>query len=83
MTYFYYSPERPVSIGTHPKIGLASFHNYSIKTYVPEIQRRVWGYLEYRRPLDEDELERYELIPSPNNSETGQFFSKKKGGETP
>lgn len=80
MTNIYYATERPISIGTHPKLGLKEFHNYETKEYVPAIDRKAWGYLEYYRWLNEDEIADYELVPHPLNAPKPTELLE-KGGE--
>ena len=60
-TYIYYSTLRPVSIGTYPKEGMVSFHNFDKRTYCPDIEWEAWGYLEYDRELTKKEMESYDL----------------------
>lgn len=58
----YYSIHRPVGPGTFPKAGAQEIHNYDDRTYVAEIGREAWGYIEYDRELTEKEMEGYELM---------------------
>lgn len=58
----YYSTMRPVGPGTFPKEGALEIHNYDSRTYVEEISREAWGYIEYNRELNEKEQEDYELV---------------------
>lgn len=51
---------RPVSIGTHPKIGMVDFINYDTRTEVNG--RMVWAELYYNRELAQEELEEFEMI---------------------
>lgn len=39
-------------------------HNFSRREYVPEIGRQAWGYVEYDRPLENEDIDGYELIPA-------------------
>lgn len=68
----YYSTLRPVSIGTFPKKGIISFENYDRRIYIPEINHEAWAELRYERELTRSEMEQYDLLPHPENSE----FSK-------
>lgn len=68
MAYRYYSPNRPLDIGTYPYwnggednrvIGTC---NYEKRTYRPFLSRWVWGYVEYEKPLTKSEIAEYELV---------------------
>ena len=51
MRYRYYSPLRPLSLGTFPKPqGNEVLHieHFADRQYVPEIARQAWGYIEYK-----------------------------------
>ena len=50
----YYSIMRPVSIGTHPKIGMVDFINY-------DTGRMVWIEIYYNRELTQKEMEDFEM----------------------
>lgn len=68
--YKYYSTQRPVDIGTFPKIFYDEprhFQNYDERRPVEGGAYRAWGELVYTRPLTEVELRSYELKPSRNN----------------
>lgn len=62
MTFIYFTTLRPVSIGTYPKDGMVRFKNFDKRTYVPDIEREAWGYLEYDRELTREEMESYDLV---------------------
>ena len=67
MSYKYYSPLRPLSLGTFPKPQgneILHIENYKERQNVPEIARQAWGYIEYKEALTEIEAAAYELIPS-------------------
>ena len=58
MSHRYYSPLRPLSLGTFPKPQgneILHIENFEERQNVPEIARQAWGYIEYKA---------YELIPS-------------------
>lgn len=60
----YYSILRPIGPGTFPKTQeVLGFHNYDRRTYVPEIEREAWGYIDYKAPLTAQEASAYDLIP--------------------
>ena len=63
MKYRYYSKLRPVGPGTFPKEGVQEIFNYDCQTYVEEVGREVWGYIEYDRELTDAEIRDYELAP--------------------
>ena len=67
--YTYYSTLRPVSIGTYPKKGMVDFENFDKRRYVSAIGREAWGILYYDRELTREEMENYDLVPHPENSE--------------
>lgn len=59
MSHKYYSPLRPLSLGTFPKPqGNEILHIENFKA------RQAWGYIEYKEALTEIEAAAYELIPS-------------------
>ena len=62
MSHRYYSPLRPLSLGTFPKPQgneILHIENFEERQNVPEI-----GYIEYKEALTEIEAAAYELIPS-------------------
>ena len=65
----YYSIHRPVGPGTFPKDGMIGFINYDRRTFIPEIGREAWATLAFDRELTRKEMESYELVPHPENSE--------------
>ena len=65
--YRYYSTERPVSLGTYPKIMKnrpVNIKNFEIKTRVSTIGREAYGYLEYEHELTDKQISAYELYPA-------------------
>lgn len=61
----YYSPMRPISIGTYPKPAgnaVIDIHNFDSKQRVAECPCTVWGWIEYAKPLSAKDMEDYELI---------------------
>lgn len=65
MNYRYYSTQRPIMPGSYPKPegnGIVTVYNFDNKTYAEEIQREVWGYIEYARPLGHFDIVNYELV---------------------
>lgn len=60
----YYSTQRPVGPGTYPKPEgnrIEQIVNFPAKTYVDEIWKQAWGYIDYEKPLTEKEAADYEL----------------------
>ena len=50
----YYSTQRPIAPGTFPKPDgnrILHIHNYECKTYCEELDREIWGYIDYEKPL--------------------------------
>lgn len=67
MSHRYYSPLRPLLLGTFPKPQgneILHIENFEERQNVPEIARQAWGYIEYKEALTEIEAVAYELIPS-------------------
>lgn len=67
MSHRYYSPLRPLSLGTFPKPQgneILHIENFEERQNVQEIARQAWGYIEYKEALTEIEAAAYELIPS-------------------
>ena len=63
----YYSILRPVAPGTYPKYPAnkpTEIVNFPDRTYVEEIDRNAWGFLEYPELLPAHDLDEYDLIPS-------------------
>lgn len=62
----YYSTQRPVMPGSYPKNKdnqITEIYNYDDKTYIEEIGREAWGYIDYLYPLAEKDISDYELVP--------------------
>lgn len=54
MSHRYYSPLRPLSLGTFPKPQgneILHIENFEERQNVPEIARQAWGYIEYKEAL--------------------------------
>ncbi len=65
--YRYYSTQRPVDIGTYPKPpGNRPVHieNFDSRILSDNGKLLAWGYLEYERPLTEEQYRNYELKPA-------------------
>lgn len=68
--YKYYSTQRPVDIGTYPKLRenpMIGFTNYDSRIPVEGGAFLAWGELVYGKPLTEKEAADYELRPCPEN----------------
>ena len=61
--YRYYSPLRPIGIGTIPTVHKLTFTNFMKREFVESIGREAWGYVEYDSPLTDKEAADYDLIP--------------------
>ena len=63
----YYSTQRPVDIGTFPKPPdnpVVEIVNYDRRIPVENKPFRAWGYIEYQKPLTEQQADDYELRPA-------------------
>ncbi len=79
----YYSTQRPVMPGSYPKPeGNAVLETVSFddKTYCEKLGREAWGYVEYERPLSEEEAQGWELIPDWHLWFPVTVSSRKHGG---
>lgn len=66
MMYRYFLPERPPMPGTVPKHDLDHVCEFDSKMMVLFENGRMvecYGYAEYAKPLTEQEIKEYELIP--------------------
>lgn len=63
--YRYYCQYRPPMPGAIPRDGLVHIGEYDYKQSFNGIG--AWGFAEYDRELSEEEINDYELAPSPNN----------------
>ena len=66
----YYSTQRPVDIGTFPKPPdnkVVEIVNFDKRIPVENETMRAWGYIEYQKPLTEQQADDYELRPAPAN----------------
>lgn len=60
--YRYYSLLRPVGPGTYPRPSEAkNIVNFDDRTFVDDINRYAWGYIEYEKELSWDEARDYDL----------------------
>ena len=68
--YKYYSTQRPVDIGTFPKLPSNApdeIVNYEGRIWVEHDTRLAWGHITYTKPLTEQQVADYELRPSRDN----------------
>lgn len=74
--YRYYSTQRPLGPGTHPRQdGTENVVNFFAgKVFCEEIGREAWGYIEYTEPLTEKESRDYELTPAGAGPATGRVI---------
>lgn len=62
----YYSTHRPIGIGTYPKPAgnrVIEIHNFDLRQECPEIGHTAYGWIEYKAPLSDGDVDRYELTP--------------------
>ena len=62
MSHRYYSPLRPLSLGTFPKPQgneILHIENFEERQNVPEIARQAWGYI--MKPLEPDQTAQYKF----------------------
>ena len=64
--YRYWSTQRPVGPGTFPKTDgkPVTIENFDARMVVEGGRTQAWGYLEYEKPLDEKQVQDYELKPA-------------------
>ena len=65
MGYIYYCPMRPPAPGAIPTLGLVHISVYDKRRYDMTIDRMVWGFVVYNRPLSPSEVDEYELVSAP------------------
>ena len=73
-TYKYYSTQRPIDIGTFPKVGNdpISITNFDKREEVENGSFSAWGFLEYTAPLTEKQIDDYELRAASDNPDKKQ-----------
>lgn len=57
----YYATQRPLVPGACPSEA-REVHNFDFRTFVPNIGREAWGYLETDEPLSAEEVSQFELV---------------------
>lgn len=60
----YYCIFRPPMPGAIPH-GACAMESFDVRSYVPEIERLAWGWVEYKHPLTDAQIADYELVPAP------------------
>lgn len=64
MAHIYYSTQRPITPGSYPRERVAiDLMNFDSRTFVEEIGREAWGWIEFLQELTDKEAENYELVP--------------------
>ena len=86
----YYSTQRPVDIGTFPKPPdnpVMEIVNYDRRIPVENEPFRAWGYIEYQKPLTDQQADDYELRPAsmqvPEKKSVLQDLQEKKKPREP
>lgn len=65
MLVTYYSTQRPIDIGTIPRLPKPKvIENFDERTYVDDIGRYAWGRVQYDEELDSQTIKNYELVKS-------------------
>lgn len=59
--YRYYCLYRPPMPGTIPR-GMVHIEDFGERRKVQQINREVWGYVEYEHRLSKQEVDDYELV---------------------
>lgn len=65
MSYRYYSTQRPISPMTFPMSKdnkVLGWENFDERKPCYDIQRDAWGYIDYEKPLTEQQAKNYELV---------------------
>lgn len=60
----YYSTQRPITLGSFPKPdgnAIERIVNFPARTYVDVIWRQAYGFIDYEKPLSDQEAMAYEL----------------------
>jgi len=62
MVYRYYSVSRPVAAGNFPTKGVVKVRNFGGRMFCKELKRKVYGYVDYDRPLQACDLDEFHLV---------------------
>lgn len=65
--YLYFCPMRPPGPGAIPTGGCIDIVAFEERFYETRIDRMVWGWVGYDRPLSPAEISEYELIAAPRD----------------
>ncbi len=75
MKYKYYSTQRPIDIGTYPKLPGVELVFYDRRKPVEHGTAQAWGELIYDAPLSPEQVSSYELRPSRDNPDIRERMS--------
>lgn len=78
----YYSVARPVMPGSYPKPEkneILCIQNFDNRTYVEEISRPAWGYIDYKKPLGHFDMTDYELVAVKTKTLHLQYLGRTAG----
>ena len=69
MSYRYYSTQRPISVGTFPKMenNLPKIINFNKRTWEENATFQAWGYIMCTLPLTQSQVNDYELRAASDN----------------
>lgn len=68
----YYSPMRPVFIGTYPQPEgnkVVDIFNFDHRERIDGFPRPIWGWIDYEKPLSDKDMLDYELFYAENFKE--------------
>lgn len=66
--YRYYLTQRGPGPGCQPA-GVIKIEDFGTKKHIKEMDWKVWGYVEYDAPLNQKQIEDYELIEEPKEAD--------------
>lgn len=84
MSYKYYSTERPVAPGTFPKPQgnkVLNIENFDDRTYIEQIDREAWGFIEYDKPVCKIIADDFELVGEAMEIKKGMKFRGNVSGQ--
>jgi hypothetical protein len=68
----YYSTLRPVAPGTFPNPvdnPVVNIENFDTRSHVGKIGRDAWGYVEYEKPLTDEQIEAFDLVAASDSED--------------
>jgi hypothetical protein len=68
----YYSTLRPVAPGTFPNPvdnPVVNIENFDARSHVGIIGREAWGYVEYEKPLTDEQIEAFDLVAASDSED--------------